>query len=150
MKLTSTKSNAGKIKMVPFLKYFLSNKEDTVELWTFYFKISWKKKTRKKSKANQTELRRKEIITLLLLIVDSKFTNANGTSDRSLIVESADGDCCCCLVPTCGEECMEERDGRYLVRELVREKSLKTSLDWVFIFNKLLSIYHSSIYFSKI
>lgn len=50
-----------------------------------------------------------KIITLLLLIVDSKFTNANGTSDRSLIVESADGDCCCCCpIPSLGEQGREK------------------------------------------
>lgn len=42
---------------------------------------------------------------------DSKFTSANGTSDRSLIVESAEGDCCCCCpIPMYTDGGVKERD----------------------------------------
>lgn len=52
----------------------------------------------------------KMLITSMLLNDDSKFTSAKGTRDRSLMVESAEGDCCCCPIPTYGEAGVKERD----------------------------------------
>lgn len=43
------------------------------------------------------------------------FTNGNGISDRSLIEESADGDCCCCLVPIRGQRAVRERERETLL-----------------------------------
>lgn len=84
----------------------------------------------------------KKLFTSTLLSEDSKFTSANGTSDLSLIVESAEGDCCCCPVPTYGEEGVKKRDSDMNFGFLKKCIMEKNSIDNIFSFLLKIHIKH--------